>query len=413
MSRLRRAFLVAGIIIPVSLHALAAEGALETFEACWAAVKRSFYDPNLHGVDWEAVRERYRPLAGRARSGRELRELLNRMLAELGTSHTTVLHPETYRILRAELGNRRYLTYGLLMEELYKGFFFVRALFEGGPAETAGIKVGDRIVLINGVAPDMCSEVIDAGYDPGLPSPPMYWISALEKRTVRILLQPRTNAASRREVVLVPTRMNAVDAAKNSITVIERDGLRLGTMHLWYCSRGIQDLLRDALEGPLRGCDALILDLRGRGGFPHVATQVLEMFHSRAAGRWRSSVRTQSQMWEKPVVFLIDGRSRSAKEVMAHIIKVEGIGPLVGEHTEGAVLGGGYMRLPNGSYLELAIANVSVRGVRLEGTGVEPHHEVKRRIPFSEGVDVIFERGCEIAVKKALQRLAAAGTRSF
>ena len=42
--------------------AVASERDLATFDAVWSTVKKSFYDPDLHGVDWEAVRARYEPM---------------------------------------------------------------------------------------------------------------------------------------------------------------------------------------------------------------------------------------------------------------------------------------------------------------------------------------------------------------
>ena len=55
------------ILILFLLCAIArgSEKTLETFDACWRLVKRHFYDPGLHGVDWNAMRERYRPLGDR------------------------------------------------------------------------------------------------------------------------------------------------------------------------------------------------------------------------------------------------------------------------------------------------------------------------------------------------------------
>ena len=146
----------------------ASDQTLKTFDACWKTVQRRFYDPNLNNVDWEAAKRHYRPQADRARPGRELRKVLQAMLSELGSSHTTVLHPAVYRILRSELTNRRSWTYGILLEETDPGFFFVRALFEGGPAQKSGLTKGDRVVLVNGRSPDRSPRTVEAGYDPGL-----------------------------------------------------------------------------------------------------------------------------------------------------------------------------------------------------------------------------------------------------
>jgi len=72
------------------------------------------------------------------------------------------------------------------------------------------------------------------------------------------------------------------------------------------------------------------------------------------------------------VVLLVDGSTRSGKEVIAHAFKRHGIGRLVGERTAGAVLSGRPFVLRDTSLLMLPVADVQVEGQRLEGVGVEP-----------------------------------------
>jgi carboxyl-terminal processing protease len=57
-------------------------------------VRDHFYDRDLHGLDWPAVRRRYQPLADSAHSREQLAVVINAMLAELGTSHTQLYTPE-------------------------------------------------------------------------------------------------------------------------------------------------------------------------------------------------------------------------------------------------------------------------------------------------------------------------------
>ena len=101
-------------------------------------------------------------------------------------------------------------------------------------------------------------------------------------------------------------------------------------------------------------------------------------------------------------------RTRSGKELLAWTIRTRKLGPLVGQRTEGAVLGAGFFELPDGRVLELAILDVPVDGVRLEGVGVPPHVEVDLVVPYAQGRDSIFEKGCEVAVRLA-RRAAAVG----
>jgi carboxyl-terminal processing protease len=75
---------------------------LEVFEEVWRTVHEHFYDPTFHGQDWAAVGRRYRPLAAAAMSDDERSAVINRMLSELGASHTgyyTASDPAYYQLL--------------------------------------------------------------------------------------------------------------------------------------------------------------------------------------------------------------------------------------------------------------------------------------------------------------------------
>jgi carboxyl-terminal processing protease len=57
------------------------------FDEVWRAVRDRFYDRELHGLDWDAIGDKYRPLAAAAPTERERAAVINRMLAELHASH--------------------------------------------------------------------------------------------------------------------------------------------------------------------------------------------------------------------------------------------------------------------------------------------------------------------------------------
>ena len=58
------------------------------FDQVWELVRDRFYDPHLHGLDWQEERVRFRPDAASARSREEAAVVINAMLAKLGASHT-------------------------------------------------------------------------------------------------------------------------------------------------------------------------------------------------------------------------------------------------------------------------------------------------------------------------------------
>lgn len=381
----------------------AGEADIAVFDRVWALVRDQFYDRELHGVDWEAMRAHYRPLYLASAEPSSSRAILQKLLAELGASHTSVLERPVYQSTMAELQNEPRPTFGVLLEESLPGRLFVRSMFEGGPAASAGCRIGDRVLRVNGVDPLRSPMIVDAGFDPALPGPRLFSIVARAAGSrVALTLQSDPAGEHVREVELVGEAMTGVDATRRGVRVVERDGIRVGVVHVWYCQLGVVEAVREALTGPLADCDALVLDLRGRGGMSDVAAKLLDLFRGKT--RRMIGPAREPPLWKKPVIALIDARTRSAKELMAYRLRKGRLATLVGERTEGAVLGAMFHPLPDGAYLEIATVAVPIDGESLEGVGVEPDIAVDFPVAYANDADPIFERGWNLAVDEVKTR---------
>ena len=84
----------------------------------------------------------------------------------------------------------------------------------------------------------------------------------------------------------------------------------------------------------------------------------------------------KSVKWRKPVAMLVNGGTRSGKEVLAYGFKKYRLGEVIGTRTEGAVLAATAFLIGRGLLL-LAVEDVQVDGDRLEGVGVAPTIEVQ------------------------------------
>jgi carboxyl-terminal processing protease len=80
--------------------------------------------------------------------------------------------------------------------------------------------------------------------------------------------------------------------------------------------------------------------------------------------------------WRKPVAMLVNGGTRSGKEVLAYGFKKYRLGEVIGTRTEGAVLAATAFLIGKGLLL-VAVEDVFVDGERLEGVGVAPTIEVQ------------------------------------
>ena len=188
-------------------------------------------------------------------------------------------------------------------------------------------------------------------------------------------------------------------AIADSATLIERDGRKIGYIHLWtLAAPGSMSAIAEALAaGPLKDADGLVLDLRGRwgGGSSDAAELFLGDTPSfRLIPRGGEDILANVR-WRRPLVAIIDEGTRSGLEVFAYALKANGI-PLVGTRTAGALLAGSAYLLPDDSLLELAVSDAVIGdGVRLEGNGVVPDVPVPFSLPYAAGRDPQREAAIE------------------
>lgn len=364
--------------------AAAARGGSATAAALdevWQTVRDRFYDPNFHGLDWAAVRARYLPEAAQATSAEANAAVINRMLAELRASHThfyTPDEPEYYQLAdiftgalrhrgleRAFPGGRIfYPGIGILSRTDAEGGRIVTGVIEATPAHQAGLLVGDEILAADGAPFRPVGSFRDKVGTPVV----------LALRRAGVPVQVQVTPAD-----LEPNRM-FLDGMAASARVVQANGRRIGYVHVWsYAGYSYQRELEQLIaEGPLRDADALIWDLRdGWGG---AVPEYLDLFNARAP-TMRLTARNgthefEDVKWRKPVAMLVNGGTRSGKEILAYGFKKYRLGEVIGTRTEGAVLAATAF-LVGGGLLLLAVDDVLVDGERLEGVGVTPTIEVE------------------------------------
>jgi carboxyl-terminal processing protease len=96
---------------------------------------------------------------------------------------------------------------------------------------------------------------------------------------------------------------------------------------------------------------------------------------------------------------LINGGTRSGKEVLAYGFREYRLGELVGARTEGAVLASTAFLIGDDGLLLLAVEDVLVDGKRLEGVGVEPTIEVPFDQRYAAGADPQLDRAVQVLAR--------------
>jgi tricorn protease len=59
----------------------------QIYNECWRQMRDFFYDPNMHGVDWEKIREKYQPLVPFVNNRNDLNYIIGEMIGELNCGH--------------------------------------------------------------------------------------------------------------------------------------------------------------------------------------------------------------------------------------------------------------------------------------------------------------------------------------
>lgn len=116
------------------------------YEHTWRQVKEKFYDPEIHGIDWEMYRDEYAEFLPHINNNYDFQVLLSELLGELNASHTGGRYTPKHE--NAE----KTASLGLLYDETYKEEGIkVSEVLAGGPIDKANskVKAGDIIVKIN------------------------------------------------------------------------------------------------------------------------------------------------------------------------------------------------------------------------------------------------------------------------
>jgi carboxyl-terminal processing protease len=330
------------------------------FDRVWSEVRGQYYDPALHGVDWNAARRTWRPVALTAPDDRVLYRALGDMLDLLDDDHAGASPPAVAR--RQDALRQRRAAIGVSLRAEPSGDrYVIEQVRAGSPAAEAGVAPGWRLLTGEGAAWTPDQDIVEA-------RPVTLSLIDGEGVARSLTLTPR---------MMEPTPAFVADRSRPGVLVLRVDGFEAG-LGRW---------MGDQLVG-LPADTAVVIDLRGNsGGRLMEADAVLSCFLPRdrlwAARTGRSGRRVELRIaggcgdLARPVdnalAVLVDANSRSAAELTPAALQEARRAVVVGTPTAGAVLISQETRLPDGGRLSLSRADfVTSGGVRLEKRGVTP-----------------------------------------
>lgn len=367
-------------------------------DQAWQRARTVFYDPKYRGADWDSALLRYRPRARDAVTQRELHEVVLEMLGELKASHTTLIERDYMQRFLVDGPKRIGVPqFGMTITRLDAEGYFISRILPGSSSHAAGIRRGDRLLSIDGRPPNP-ARLLPVPYEPGLGGPRSYLIPCEKTTKVKLEFERTPTPLGRYRLELSAHGWNETAAGLFSRKVIKRDGLRFGYVRIYHLLgfdpvAMTHDMIKNHPE-----LDGMIIDLRGRGGMPEAADELISYFDRSRVAKKRG--KPSGAYFSKPCVALTDRGTRSVKELVAFEWRRRKIGALVGQRTRGAFLGvevSGIRPLSDGSLL--MVPSIDMRpvagGVDIEGEGIAPDVEVKDELRYANGKDPILRAGVE------------------
>jgi tricorn protease len=306
---------------------------------CWRQMRDFFYAPNMNGIDWKAMRDKYAAILPFVNHRNDLTYLLGELIGELNNGHTYVgggERPETPRIKLGLLGaelSRDPATKAYRIERILPGENWDKHTRSPLTAQGVNVKVGDYILAINNIPVSGLANLYDA------------LVGTADKQVIlRVNSKPSDEGA--RDVTVVPTADESplyylAWVQKNIDYVSKKTNGEVGYLHIPDMGRpGLNEFTK--LYFPQIRKKALIVDVRGNGG-GFVSPLVIERLRRALVmvGIARNGVPTTDppQTFLGPMVTLINEFSASDGDIFPYRFKSLGLGKLIGKRTWGGVIG--------------------------------------------------------------------------
>ena len=370
----------------------------QEFTDAWRILRDWFYDPNMHGVDWNMIREKYGQLVPYISHRADLDYILGEVAGELASGHVYVESSDDWQVKRVDNG--------LLGADIVPdaGYFKVAHIFPGenwhetfrSPLIEPGVKVkeGDYILAVDGAS----TKGVDNFYR---------LLENKAGRVVTLLVNSRPDTAGAHEEKVRPTaketNLRYLDWVQSRRAMVDKlSGGRIGYIHLPNtANEGNRELFKYFY--PQAGKDALIIDDRYNGG-GFIPDRMIELLDRPILNYWvrRGEKPSQTPAYANngPKAMLINGYSSSGGDALPYYFRERKLGTLIGTRTWGGLIGisGNPNLMDGGSISAPQFRFLDVTGVwEVENKGVSPDIEVVDRPELvAAGHDPSLERAVQL-----------------
>ncbi|HEX7333233.1 MAG TPA: S41 family peptidase [Pyrinomonadaceae bacterium] len=352
----------------------------QIFNEVWRRYRDFFYVSNMHGYDWVALREQYKPQLKYVAHRSDLNYVISEMIAELTVQHAYIEGGDFQIPPRP-----RYGLPGARFEfDQQAGRYRIAKIFTGensediyrSPLTEVGVNasVGDYVLAIDG-------EELKATDDP------YRLLRNKADNPVQLTLNKTPSMQGARTVSYRPITdeqnliyLDWVDHNREKVSKATNG--RVGYLHVPDMgASGIREFIK--WYYPQLRKEALIVDVRANGG-GNVSRMLIERLRRKVLSLTYSRTNDEAATYPDgvflgPMVALLDENSASDGDLFPYMFREAGLGPLIGKRSWGGVVGignrgplidGGVVSVPESGY-----ASKTGEWV-IEGHGVDPDIEV-------------------------------------
>lgn len=375
----------------------------QIFNEAWRVERDFFYDPDMHGLDWLAIKKRYGALLPYVVDRQDLNYVIGEMIAELNASHSYVGGGDIERGKRISVG---LLGCDFELDKENKAYR-IKKIYEGAPWDVdirsplrepgVQVKEGDYLLAVNG-------QPIDPAKDP--------WAAfqGLAGEAVTLTVNSSPTMEGAREVLVKPLRSefrlrNLAWIESNRRKVEKATDGRVGYIYVPDTSiNGQNELVRQFT--PQITKEGLIIDERFNSG-GQIPDRFIEMLNRPIYNYWarrdHRSWRTPFIAHDGPKVMLINQWAGSGGDAFPYYFRKAGLGPLIGKRTWGGLIGisgnpqpidGGFVSAPTFGFW-------NVKGQwEVEGHGVDPDYDIENEPHVMvSGRDQQLEKSIEVVLE--------------
>lgn len=377
----------------------------QIFAEVWRRFRDYFYVENMHGYDWQGLRNQYEPLVEHVAHRSDLNYVIGEMIAELNVGHAYIAGGDIQSEERPDVA----LPGAVFELDQVSKRYRLAKIFPGDNAEPRyrspltetgmDVKAGDYVLKIDGI---QLAETQN----------PYELLRFKSHQPVTFTINSKPDLEGSREVTFDPRRDEAdliylEMVLANRARVQSATNGEVGYLHIPDMSEdGIREFNK-WFYGQIRK-KGLIIDVRSNGG-GNVSQMIIERLRRQllATGFARTSDQTSTypdQVFVGHMVCLLDEDSASDGDIFPAMFREAKLGPLIGKRSWGGVIGitnrgmlidGGQVSVPEFGF-------GSARGEWIiEGHGVDPDIVVEND-PRSliEGKDPQLQRGIDEVMKK-------------